>query len=154
MNKNEFMEYVSFLKELFPRVNIPKSKDGLTAWYKAFENTHINVAKEMAQIYLQEEQNGFNYARLLAYKSRVIANRGSLSESQDKKYECMICNSTGVVQVEVDVKGHTYLRFYRCNCENGTNISDKFKLVTEELLEDKIFECGVFKIKNMKNRSN
>ena len=109
MSKNEFMEYIRFLKELFPRANIPTSKEGLNVWYKAFENTHINVAKEMTQMYLQEEQNGFNYARLLAYKSRAMANK----------------NST----------------------ENGSKFPDTFKLITDDLLKDKIFECGAFKIK-------
>lgn len=147
MSKNEFMEYIRFLKELFPRANIPTSKEGLNVWYKAFENTHINVAKEMTQMYLQEEQNGFNYARLLAYKSRAMANKNSTFESDDKREQCMMCNSTGAVQVEVNKNGHIYLRFYKCKCENGSKFPDTFKLITDDLLKDKIFECGAFKIK-------
>ncbi len=67
MTKNEFVEYIGFLDKLF-NLNNAKDKEIMSAWYKSFENTYLTIAKEMAQMYLQEEQGRFRLAKLLEYK--------------------------------------------------------------------------------------
>lgn len=145
MNKDEFMEYLVFLKKLFHRASIPNDKEIIAIWYKGFKNTRIEIAKEMAMLYLQEEQGSFNYSKLLQYKSKAMA--GKYIEENRQIYGCKICKGSGFVIVERPKKKHVYQYIYRCRCRNGQYYTG-YPEITEELLKDKFLINGVFKLHN------
>ena len=144
MTKNDFLEYLNFLKRVFPRAPIPKDKDIIGVWYKGFENTRIEIAKEMAMMYLQEEQGGFNYSKLLQYKSKAMAGKGQVEENRPI-YDCKLCSGSGFVIVENFKKEHIYQYAYRCRCRNAQYYMN-YPEITEEVIKGKRLTDGVFKI--------
>lgn len=144
MDKYQFMEYLKFIKELFPRANIPTGKEAIGAWYKGFANTNIEIAKDMARMYLQEEQHSFNYAKLLQYKSKAMAGK-SIFDVNRTKYECKLCNGEGVVIVENLIEKHIYKYAYRCTCKNS-QYQMSYPELTQELIKDKVLVNGTFKV--------
>ena len=144
MTKNEFMDYITFLKKLFPRANMPTDKDALAVWYKAFSNTHINIAKDMAQMYFKEEQGSFNYARLLQYKSRAMAGKAYI-EKPVTKTNCKVCKGEGVVIVERLFDDRPYQYAYKCVCRSG-ELYPSFPPIRKELIENNYLEGGTWKV--------
>ena len=147
MTKNEFMEYLYFLKEVFPRAKIPEKKEIIGVWYNGFENTRLEIAKTMAMMYLQEEQGGFNYSKLLQYKSKAMADKSQIEENRPI-YDCKLCNGSGVVMVENIKKEHIYNYAYRCRCKNAQYYMN-YPEITQEVIQDKDLIDGTFKIKKV-----
>lgn len=72
MNKKEFLGFLSYLRKLFPKADIPSNDIEIAeAWYEGFRDIGIIEAKKMANLYFQNEKGNFNYARLKEYKSKV-----------------------------------------------------------------------------------
>ena len=140
MNKNEFMEYLKYLRQLFPTSTIipTNDKEVIATWYEGFKNTHLHIAKLMAQMYLQEEQKNFNYARLLSFKSKAMAGR-TYKDNNIAKVKCDICDSLGVVQIDTIKSNKVYQTFYRCICNNGNQYS-RYPLLDKSMLlnQDKV----------------
>lgn len=74
MNKTEFLEYLKFLKKLFPSADIPKDKEIIGIWYEPFKKISYETAKKMATDYFKAETGNFNYARLLKCKPEPRSN--------------------------------------------------------------------------------
>ena len=72
MNKKEFLEFLVYLRKLFPKADIPSDDIEIAeAWYEGFRKIGIVEAKRMANLYFQDEKGNFNYARLMQYKSNA-----------------------------------------------------------------------------------
>ena len=134
MTKNEFIDYLSYLKGLFPRVSVPTNKEIIAVWYKPFINTHLIIAKSMAEMYFQDEQNSFNYAKLLQYKSKAMADKTYYDKP--KEQECPWCGNTGYIQfrgynpkIKADID-----TYKRCICNVGNSIRADITQVTQEEL--------------------
>lgn len=119
MTKNEFMEYLKFLKQIFPRASYPYSDKAIETWYKPFANTHIKIAETMAQMYFKDEQNAFNYARLLQYKTKAMAGKVYYDNTAKSDKSCPYCDGNGFVQIEERIKNRFYQHTYQCVCSNG-----------------------------------
>lgn len=142
MTKNEFMDYVKYLSELFD-FKAPTNKEVLATWYSGFKNTHINIAKDMAQRYFKEETGRFKIAKLLEYKSAAMAGKTDY-RVVDK---CPICFNTGLVQVEKKIEGRLYEMCMRCTCANGQLLSENIRMVDKLLLDERqLDDNGVFRI--------
>lgn len=122
---------MEYLKKLFD-IKIPE-KETLPAWYKPFENTHIIIAKKMADMYLQDEQGKFKLAKLLEYKSRAMAGK---TYFENKEKECEYCGNTGYIQVEIPCRNAYTIVCKRCVCPVGTRIPEYVRRVTSEELKD------------------
>ena len=144
MTKNEFVEYLDFLERVFPKAPIPIDREIRAVWYKGFENTRIEIAKEMAIMYLQEEQGRFNYSKLLQYKSKAMAGNTQIEENRPI-YDCKLCSGSGFVIVENFKKEHIYQYAYRCRCKNAQYYLN-YPEITEEVIKGKRLIDGVFKI--------
>lgn len=131
INNNEFMDYLEYLKKLF-NIKTPE-KEVLPAWYKPFENTHLIIAKKMADMYLQEEQGKFKLAKLLEYKTRAMAGKTYFG---DKGKECEYCGNTGYIQVEMPYRDTYTITCKRCVCPVGASIPGYVKRVTADELKD------------------
>ena len=145
MNKNEFMDYLKFVKDLFPRANVPVNKEIIGVWYKPFVNTHLQVAKEMAQMYFQDEENSFNFARLLQYKSKAMAGKTYFEESVKVNRSCPYCDGLGFVEIEERVKNRFYQHIYKCVCKGGERYPAYPKLNLEMLKDKEKYVSGVYK---------
>lgn len=134
MSKQDFMKYLSFLKEVFPKANIPSNQEIIATWYKGFQSVSLDIAKNMGEMYFQDEQNAFNYARLLQYKSKAMAGETSYDKPQVKV--CEVCGGTGWVQIRFyDSKVKSEIdKYKRCNCEIGNNIRSDLSQITEDEL--------------------
>lgn len=134
MIKTEFMKYLDFIKELFPRANVPTNKEIIAVWYKPFVNVNFNIAKDMAVMYLQEEQNSFNFARLLQYKTRAMADKTYYGEENTEV--CKFCGNTGYVQFRgYNNKAKCKIDVYkRCICSVGDSLIGNIAQVTQEEL--------------------
>lgn len=146
MSKQEFIKYLAFVKELFPKANISSNPEIIATWYKGFENVSLDIAKNMGQMYFQDEQNTFNYARLLQYKSKAMASKTSYDIPQAKV--CEVCGGTGWVQIRLynsKVKSEIN-KCKRCICEVGNNINSNLPQIEEDELRflgpDKIIRIG------------
>ena len=124
------MDYMEYLKKLFD-IKVPE-KDALPAWYKPFENTHMIIAKKMADMYLQDEQGKFKLAKLLEYKTRAMAGK-TYAEDQEKK--CKLCGNTGYIQVEVPYRNSYTIICKRCVCPIGSNIPEYVRRITADELK-------------------
>ncbi len=143
MSKNEFMDYLGYLSKLFG-FDAPTDKEILATWYSNFKNTHINIAKDMAQKYFKEETGRFKLAKLLDYKSASMAGKTDYI----KVDKCPICFNTGFVQVEKKIKGRVYVMCMRCTCSNGQRLQEGIKEVDKLTLDDRFLDAnGVFRIK-------
>ena len=111
MTKNEFVEYATYLGKLF-NFEAPTDKDILAAWYKNFERVHIDIAREMAQLYLKQETGKFKIAKLLEYKESAM--RGKVYKENFEN--CKLCKNTGFVILEKEDKGRIYEFCNRCIC--------------------------------------
>lgn len=136
MTKIEFIDYLTYLKGLFPKANIPKiaDKEIVGTWYKGFINTNLIIAKSMAEMYFQDEQNSFNYARLMQYKSKAMADKTYYDKP--KGPVCKLCGNTGYIQFRgYDPKIKADKDFYkRCICDIGNSIRSDIAQVTQEEL--------------------
>lgn len=131
MTKNEFIEYVSYLGKLFS-FEAPGDKDILAAWYKPFERVHIDIAREMAQLYLKQETGRFKLAKLLEYKD--VALRGKVYVESTEN--CKLCKNTGFVILEKRDNGRIYEFCNRCICKIGQSLNSQIKTVEEaDLME-------------------
>ncbi len=131
MTKNEFMEYVDYLGRLFG-FTPTKDRDILLAWYKPFEKVHIDIAREMAQLYVKEETGRFKLAKLLEYKE--VALRGKVYKENIKN--CKLCKNVGFVILEKRENGRIYEFCNRCICNIGQSLNSNIKTVTEvDLME-------------------
>lgn len=131
MTKQEFVEYAGYLGKLFG-FEAPTDKDVLAAWYKSFERVHINIAKEMAQLYLKQETGRFKLAKLLEYKD--VALRGKVH--QESTENCKLCKNSGFVMLEKRDNGRIYEFCNRCICKIGQSLNSNIKTVEEaDLLE-------------------
>ena len=156
MNKDEFMNYLGYLRELFPYAKIPSNNSGIKAWYSPYINIPIEVAYNMADTYLQEEDGSFNYARLLSRKNRAFINTQDNDNKEIKKIPCKICDSLGFIEVETLVKVFKkskptiYTEVYRCNCKNGDRYR-KYKAINTNILNGKVKDTYAhYKIQNKK----
>lgn len=136
MTKIEFIDYLTYLKGLFPKASIPKSTDKeiIGIWYKGFINTNLIVAKSMAEMYFQDEQNSFNYARLMQYKSKAMADKTYYDKP--KGSECKLCGNTGYIQFrgyDPNIKADNDL-YKRCICDIGNSIRADIAQATQEEL--------------------
>ncbi len=122
---------MEYLKKLFD-IKIPE-KDALPAWYKPFENTHMIIAKKMADMYLQDEQGKFKLAKLLEYKTRAMAGK---TYFEDKGRECKFCGNTGYIQVEVPYRNSYTITCKRCICPIGSSIPEYVRRVTADELKN------------------
>lgn len=147
MTKGEFMEYLKYLKQIFPRASYPYSDKAIETWYKPFANTHIKVAENMAQMYFQEEQNSFNFARLLQYKSRAMAGKTEYENSVTENKNCEYCGGNGFVQIEEKVSGRIYQHTYRCLCSSGDKYPNFPKMDRSYLIGKEKYITGLFRIK-------
>ena len=131
MTKNEFIEYAGYLGKLFG-FEAPTDKDVLGAWYKPFERVHIDIAREMAQLYLKQETGRFKLAKLLEYKD--IALRGKVYK--ETTGNCKLCKNIGFVILEKRDNGRIYEFCNRCICKVGQSLNKNIKTVEEtDLLE-------------------
>jgi|GEM_PF-2877332 len=131
MTKNEFIEYVSYLGKLFS-FEAPGDKDILAAWYKPFERVHIDIAREMAQLYLKQETGRFKLAKLLEYKD--VALRGKVYVESTEN--CKLCKNTGFVILEKRDNGRIYEFCNRCICKTGQSLNKNIRTVEEaDLME-------------------
>lgn len=130
MTKNEFMSYMDYLNKLF-KFEMP-DKDILPAWYKPFENTHLHIAKKMADMYFQEEQGKFKLSKLIEYKNRAMSG---VTYKESKK-ECLFCRNTGYVQVEIPYRDTYTTTCRRCICEIGNSIPGYIRQITRDELKD------------------
>jgi hypothetical protein len=142
MTKNEFLDYVRHLDKLF-NTNNADDKDILATWYKSFENTHLNTAKEMAQMYLQEEQGRFKLAKLLQYKSKALAGKTYFEGAKDQK--CILCNDTGFIQVEIPYRTNYTTICRRCICKAGQALNKSIRQVTSDEIQKGDFKDGVIR---------
>lgn len=132
MTKNEFIEYAGYLGKLFG-FDAPTDKDVLGAWYKPFEKVHIDIAREMAQLYLKQETGRFKLAKLLEYKEQAM--RGKTYSEKIEGY-CKICRNVGYVMLEKRDNGKIYVMANRCICKLGQDLNKSIKTVEEkELME-------------------
>lgn len=134
MNKSEFMDYLNYLKKLFPKASIPSDKEIIGTWYKGFVNTNLIIAKNMAEMYFQEEQNSFNYAKLMQYKSKAMVDKTYYDKPKGEV--CKLCGNTGYIQFrgyDPNVKADNDL-YKRCICNVGNNIRVDIAQVTQEEL--------------------
>lgn len=143
MTKNEFVEYIGFLDKLF-NLNNAKDKEIMSAWYKSFENTYLTIAKEMARMYLQEEQGRFRLAKLLEYKSKAMAQK-IYCEGDKGKESCPLCNDTGFIQIEVPYLSSYTTKCARCLCSTGRSLPEYIRLVTTKELEEGNLRNGVLR---------
>ena len=131
MTKNEFIEYSVYLGKLFG-FDAPTDADVLVAWYKPFEKVHIDIAREMAQLYLKHETGRFKLAKLLEYKEQAMRGK-TYKENQGN---CKLCRNTGFVILERRDNGRIYEFCNRCICKIGQCLNKNIKTVEEaDLLE-------------------
>ena len=131
MTKNEFVEYAAYLGKLF-NFEAPADKEVLAAWYRNFERVHIDIAREMAQLYLKQETGRFKIAKLLEYKEMAMRGK-TYKENYDN---CKLCKNAGYLELEIRDKGRLYEFAYRCICKKGKELYSGFPLVREaDLLE-------------------
>lgn len=131
MTKQEFIEYADYLGKLFG-FEAPTDKDVLAAWYKPFEKVHIDIAREMAQLYLKQETGRFKLAKLLEYKD--VALRGKVYKESTEN--CKLCKNSGFVILERRDNGRVYEFCNRCICKVGQSLNPNIKTVTEaDLME-------------------
>lgn len=78
MSKINFIDYLVYLKKLFPKASIPKftDKEIINVWYEGFQDISFEDAKKIANNYFKEEKLNFNYARLLEKKRKKVYLRG------------------------------------------------------------------------------
>lgn len=132
MTKNEFIEYVSYLGKLFS-FEPTADKEVLAAWYKPFERVHIDIAREMAQLYLKQETGRFKLAKLLEFKD--VALRGKVYKESTEN--CKLCKNTGFVMLEKRDNGRIYEFCNRCICKIGQSLNSNIKTVTEADLTER-----------------
>jgi hypothetical protein len=134
MTKKEFMEYLGFLGKTLS-IDVPKDKEVIAIWYKSFENTHLAIAKNMAELYLQNESGYFKLAKLLEYKSRAMASKMFLEEAGTR---CDLCDDTGFLvfrekrpdyPIEIDI-------CRRCVCHKGDKLPNNIRQMTGPELEE------------------
>ena len=108
-----------------------------------FEKVHMEVAKEMAQLYLKQETGRFKLAKLLEYKELALKGR-----VYKENYEnCKICENTGFVILEKRVEERIYEFCCKCICRKGQELNKNIKTVEEsELLERYRDYNGVYKL--------
>ena len=129
MTKNEFMTYVSYLNKLF-KFEMP-DKEVLPAWYKPFENTHLHIAKKMADMYFQDEQGRFKLSKLIEYKSRAMSG----VTFKEPINECTFCRNTGYIQVEIPYRNTYTTTCKRCLCSSGESLPKYIRQITREELQ-------------------
>ena len=127
MTKNEFMEYLSYIKKTLD-VTPPLDKETLQVWYEPYKNIPINLAKEMAKEYLKHETGFFKYAELLSYKDKVFREKAYRKEQEiNQSPSCPLCGDTGFVQI--DIEGYIMCR--KCVCKASTGIPSFVRQITE-----------------------
>ena len=132
MTKNEFIEYSVYLGKLFG-FDAPTDKDVLAAWYNSFEKVHIDIAREMAQLYLKHETGRFKLAKLLEYKEQAMRGK---SYSEKIEGYCKLCGNSGFVMLEKRDNSKIYVMANRCICKVGQALNKGIKTVEEkELME-------------------
>lgn len=129
MSKEEFMEYTKYLNKTL-NIEIPKDKEVLAAWYEPFKNTHLIIAKNMAQLYLQRESGIFKLAKLLEYKSAAMKGKNHYEQPGHK---CDICDGTGFVEFEVQPENYPMPIFMcrRCICPVGNSLPKYVRQTSE-----------------------
>lgn len=131
MTKKEFIKYVDYLGKLF-NFEPTTDKEVLVAWYKPFEKVHINIAREMAQLYFKQETGRFKLAKLLEYKDTAL--RGKVYKESTEN--CKLCKNTGFVILEKRDNGRIYEFCNRCICKIGQSLNKNIKTVEEaDLME-------------------
>lgn len=160
MNRNEFMDYCGYLKNLFPHADIPikpmagtdkkeymdKLKnwsEKINAWYKPFESVELDQAKKMADDYIQHEAQYFNFARLVAYKDKYCRSKYQFTEDSAEYQKnidmsCKVCGGIGAVEVEKLIGDLFYSFTYRCVCSTARNFSSNIRTVTKNDLKGHI----------------
>lgn len=143
MTKNEFIEYAAYLGKLF-NFEAPTDKDILAAWYKNFERVHIDIAREMAQLYLKQETGKFKIAKLLEYKESAM--RGKVYKENFEN--CKLCKNTGFVILEKEDKGRIYEFSNRCICVIGQSLNKNIKTLEEADLLERYRDCNdIYRLK-------
>ena len=147
MTKNEFIQYLVFLSKLF-NTEMPTDKEIQATWYKSFEFTHENIAKEMAQRYFKEETGRFKFAKLLEYKSAAMAGKTFKEPSGD----CRMCKNTGYVVIEQKHGSRVYEMCNRCTCRHGEALPKYIKQISQFDLADRYVDWrGVFRLEEQKD---
>ena len=135
MTKNEFMEYTQYLGKIL-KISIPTDKDELAAWFEPFKNTHLEIGKKMAQLYLEKEQQGmFKLSKLLGYKSLAMAGK---TYNEPVKSSCSVCGGIGLVEIKPKAQEgkYPYIKNKRCLCAAGGMLPGYINQVTREELVD------------------
>jgi hypothetical protein len=151
MTKNEFFDYVKYLDKLF-NTNNSDDKEVLATWYKSFENTHLVTAKEMAQMYLEDEQGRFKLAKLLQYKSKALAGKTYFG-ADEKKDVCKFCGNTGYIQIEIPYRKTYTTTCKRCFCKIGQGLNQNIKQATLEEYKNGTFIGGALRRMDLHNVS-
>lgn len=119
MTQEQFKDYYHHLMELFGLKGLNGS--ALQSWYKPFQTVPLEVAYEMADIFMANAKGKPTPAGLLEYKNMAFRNLGGAkTETFDN---CKICNNTGFILMTSVSNGISYEAAYRCLCKKGDSMS-------------------------------
>lgn len=146
MNKNDFTDFIKYTKDVLGDKTVPDNSNKMNIWVKAFQTTHLNIAKKMVELYAQNEEGFFKLPTLLKYKA--LAMKGvTYYEGQDNKKNCKLCGGTGFIQIQ-DGKEFSVPICKRCTCSAGEKLSSKIRQITEIELKTMKFNTLGFLIKD------
>lgn len=145
MEKKEFIDYMKYINKVFSTNIDISDKELMATYYKPFEKIHINIAKEMAEKYMQAETGRFKLAKLLEYKSACL--KGKTWSDDINTNDCKLCAGTGFVIVEEAFNGRVYERWKKCNCKQGDLLPGYIRKFDESIIHTHYRDYkGVFRL--------
>ena len=149
MEKKEFVDYIKYINKVFDTNIDVSDKELMSTYYKPFEKIHMNVAKDMAQKYMQTETGKFKLAKLLEFKSACLKGKTWIDNSNNKN--CKLCAGTGFVIVEEDHNGKIYEMWKKCNCKQGDLLPNYINKIDESVVYTHYVDFkGVFRLEKQK----